>query len=183
MEKIQADTVERWDVLQSEITVTYRFAEPQEPAAIVLPRADRLDSRNQPPETLQTLGDPLKRRRLNLKLLQQNVAEKLSVHTASLRNWEVNRTKPELVYMPAIIRFLGYNPLPPARNWAAKLTHGRTALGLTQKQAAQQIGVDASTLARWERGEREPTGLFLAKVTRFLGVVEKSWSQETAQTA
>ena len=31
-----------------------------------------------------------------------------------------------------------------------------------------QIGVDPSTLARWERGEREPTGAFLERVKRFL---------------
>jgi transcriptional regulator with XRE-family HTH domain len=35
--------------------------------------------------------------------------------------------------------------------------------------AATEIGVDQGTLARWERGEREPTGALLENVTRFLG--------------
>ena len=30
------------------------------------------------------------------------------------------------------------------------------------------MGVDASTLARWERGEREPAGAFAARATKFL---------------
>jgi DNA-binding XRE family transcriptional regulator len=50
--------------------------------------------------------------------------------------------------MPAIIRFLGYNPIPPASTWAEKLVQRRTILGLTQRDAAQQIGVDPSTLAQ-----------------------------------
>jgi transcriptional regulator with XRE-family HTH domain len=32
-----------------------------------------------------------------------------------------------------------------------RMTHG-----LTQKESARRIGVDPSTLARWERGELEP---------------------------
>ena len=48
-----------------------------------------------------------------MKLLQRQVAEQLSVDKASIANWEGNRRKPGVEYMPAIIRFLGYNPLPP----------------------------------------------------------------------
>jgi transcriptional regulator with XRE-family HTH domain len=46
------------------------------------------------------------------------------------------------------------------------------SLGLSQKEAARRIGVDASTLARWERGEREPLGALRARVDMFL--VERS---------
>lgn len=70
--------------------------------------------------------------------------------------------------MPAIIGFLGYNPLPPATTPAEELVRRRTILGLSQKEAAKRIGVDPSTLAKWERGEREPTGRFLGRVKGFL---------------
>ena len=60
--------------------------------------------------------------------------------------------------MPAIIRFLGYNPLAPLYQWSDRLVNYRIALGISQKESARRIGVDPSTLARWERGEREPTG-------------------------
>ena len=44
----------------------------------------------------------------------------------------------------------------------------RTSQGLSQKEAAGRIGVDHGTLARWERGEREPSGEFLLRVNQFL---------------
>jgi transcriptional regulator with XRE-family HTH domain len=45
-------------------------------------------------------------------------------------------------------------------------------LGLSQKESAKSMIVDQSTLARWERGEREPTGTFLTRVVRFIGEAE-----------
>jgi len=41
-------------------------------------------------------------------------------------------------------------------------------LGLSQKEAAMRLGVDPTTLARWERGEREPMGTFELRAQRFL---------------
>lgn len=38
---------------------------------------------------------------------------------ANVRN--SNRPAVDFRYMPAIIEFLGYNPLPPATNWAERL--------------------------------------------------------------
>ena len=130
-----------------------------------------------------TLADHLRRRRLTLKLLQRQVAEQLGVDKTSIHNWETNHTKPGLQYMPAIIRFLGYNPLQPSDRWADRLVMSRTALGLSQKESARRIGVDPSTLARWERGERVPTGAFAARVLRFVTAAEATWSPAAARTA
>jgi transcriptional regulator with XRE-family HTH domain len=121
---------------------------------------------------LKTLGDHLLRRRLTLKLLQRDVADQVGVDKTSIYNWENNRSKPGLAYMPAIIRFLGYNPLPPSDKRSDRLVGCRRALGISQKQAAAQIGVDQSTLARWERGEREPTKGFALRAARFVASVE-----------
>ncbi len=44
----------------------------------------------------------------------------------------------------------------------------RTTLGLSQKESAKQLGVDLGTLAKWERGERAPTGTFLTRAMQFL---------------
>src|SRR5664280_922010 len=63
--------------------------------------------------------------------------------------------------MPAMKRFLGYSPLPPQKNVGEQFARHRTALGITQKDATRQIGVDPGTLALWERGERAPRGAFL----------------------
>ena len=169
VESVVANTVERWGVAQSEIAIVYRFGQPAEAAVLVLPRSHKLQMRKRPPDQLNTLADHLLRRRLVLKLLQREVAESIGVSTASIVNWESSKSKPGHNYMPAIIRFLGYNPLPPSNTWAGRLVGSRTALGLSQKQAAKQMGVDASTLARWERGERKPAGLFASRALHFVG--------------
>jgi hypothetical protein len=56
VERIAADTVERWGVPQSTITVTYRFAQPSEAAAVILPQSYPIAAAG-PPEELNTLGD------------------------------------------------------------------------------------------------------------------------------
>jgi site-specific DNA recombinase len=66
VESVQANTLERWGVQETEITVTYRFSQPSEPAPLVLPRSHRLSTRNRIPEKLETIGDHLLRRRLAL---------------------------------------------------------------------------------------------------------------------
>jgi len=48
------------------------------------------------------------------------------------------------------------------------LVRQRTSLGLSQEEAANRIGVDQGTLAKWERTEREPAGAFRGRVKRFL---------------
>jgi transcriptional regulator with XRE-family HTH domain len=50
---------------------------------------------------------------------------------------------------------------------ACRLLH-RTSLGLSQKASVREVGVDLSTLARWERDEKKPTGMDLIRVERFL---------------
>src|SRR5215472_17042951 len=67
----------------------------------------------------------------------------------------------------AIICFLGYAPQPPADDWATRLGLARTALGLSQRNPPHRV--DQSTLACWERGEREPTGIYATQAQRFFG--------------
>ena len=168
VEKVEANTVERWGVQQSEITISYRFSQPDESAALVLPRSHRISTRNRVPDQLNTIGDHLLRRRLMLKLLQKDVAEQIGVDKSSIGNWELNRTTPAFEYMPVIIRFLGYNPIPPSDKWSERLVQCRTVLGIPQKESAKRIGVDPCTLPRWERGEREPSGAFARAASQFV---------------
>ena len=73
--------------------------------------------------------------------------------------------------MPAIIAFLGYNPKPKPEALPEQLVWFRKGKGWTQKDFAKALGVDQTTLARWERGERAPTGKYHALITAFLLVV------------
>ena len=165
---VQVDTVEEGGVKQSKITVTYRFSQPDQPMPLVLPQSYSTGSVIRIPVKPRTVGDHIRLRRLGLKLLQKDVAEQLGLDKTSIFNWEGNKSSPEIRYMPAIIDFLGYDPLPEGNGWGERLVRQRTALGLTQKESAQRLGVDPSTLAKWERGEREPAAAHLVRVKRFL---------------
>lgn len=55
--------------------------------------------------------------------------------------------------MPAIIRFLGYNPFPEPTNIPERLLAKRRAMGWSIEDAAGQLGVDAGTWGAWECGQ------------------------------
>ena len=57
-----------------------------------------------------SLGEHLRRRRLDLKLSQAAVAKRLGADEASVWNWEKNRSSPALRFVPRIIEFLDYLP-------------------------------------------------------------------------
>jgi DNA-binding transcriptional regulator YiaG len=58
----------------------------------------------------QTLGEHVRKRRLELELTQKQAAERLGVKLWTVLNWEKRHTEPPIESMPAIIRFLGYDP-------------------------------------------------------------------------
>ena len=122
------------------------------------------------PKAINTIGDHIRKRRLDLRLLQEQVAEQIGVHEMTITNWEVNATVPEVRYVPAIIQFLGYNPLSAAGSIPERLAMARRALGLSQRKMAKKLGVDPATLMGWETGRHRPTG-------KSLNLIEKAISQ------
>lgn len=58
----------------------------------------------------KTIGEHIKRRRLELHLLQRDVAGLIGVHPESVKNWERGVLKPMIRHLPKIIEFLGYTP-------------------------------------------------------------------------
>lgn len=67
------------------------------------------------PEEPKTIGEHLKRRRLDRGLRQKDVARELGVDFKIYENWEQEKYEPEDRFFPAIIRFLGYDPSPAPR--------------------------------------------------------------------
>ena len=122
------------------------------------------------PKHLKTLGDHLRKKRLDLGLLQKEVAEQLGVDTASICNWESNEVQPMVHCLPAILAFLGHNPLPEAVDLIGKLKRLRSTLGLAQEQLAQKLGIDESTIAGWERGDNTPVGAYRKLLENFMAV-------------
>jgi len=107
------------------------------------------------PKELKTLGDHLRKKRLELGLLQKDVAKILGVSQDTIYNWENNRTSPGFRSIPKIIKFLGYIPydiqgLSPGEEFRLL----RRTLGLSQEKLAKKLGIDPSTLWRWEKGKK-----------------------------
>ena len=120
------------------------------------------------PKTLNTLGDHLRKRRLDLKLLQKELAQKIGVDKTSIYNWENNRISPSFYFIPKIIEFLGYVPYDTKANTLGeKIKTYRKILGLTQKKLANLLDIDTSTIGHWERGKNRPTKRHLKNLTTY----------------
>ena len=120
------------------------------------------------PLELRTIGDHVRARRLDLGLFQKDVAKRIGVSTDTITNWEKRRSNPTLRVWPIVIGFLGYDPRPTGRTVGEKLRLHREGLGISCVDAAGIMGIDPSTLAKWELGKREPQGRFVPLVARFL---------------
>ncbi|MGO9337543.1 MAG: helix-turn-helix domain-containing protein [Terracidiphilus sp.] len=86
----------------------------------------------------------------------------------TITGWEGNATVPEVRYMPAIIQFLGYNPLPVGIGLPERLATERKALGLSQRKMAKRLGVDPATVMGWEAGRHQPTEKSLDVIAKVL---------------
>ena len=103
------------------------------------------------------MGDHIRKRRLDMGLLQKEVAIILGADGATITNWELNHNFPQLRFIPTIIEFLGYWPYDtPGDNLGQEIIAKRIKLGLTQKELALLLDVDPSTLGRWEQGRGQP---------------------------
>lgn len=119
------------------------------------------------PAQLDTLGDHLRKIRLDRGLSQSDVGRLLKVTTDTVTGWELNRHEPTAKLAKRIIQFLGY--CPQASNSPGKqLYYARLITGKTQKQVAKEIGCDASNLRYIELDRRKPLLQTWAKVQKFI---------------
>jgi transcriptional regulator with XRE-family HTH domain len=120
------------------------------------------------PKEINTLGDHIRKRRLDMGLRQRDVARQIGVNKDTIYNWEMNRTEPEVRLIPGIIKFLGYAPYDPGWTFAQRLKAIRLTLGLSQEQLAKRAGLDESTVLKWEREEHRPSKKKLDALKGFL---------------
>jgi transcriptional regulator with XRE-family HTH domain len=118
--------------------------------------------------SLKTIGDHLRKRRIDLGWRQKEAAEQIGVGQKTVCNWETNATHPEFRYYPSITRFLEYSPFGKPQTLSEELVQYRKVRGLSQQTFACLLRVDPSTLGRWERRDRRPEGKFLRRIESFL---------------
>jgi DNA-binding transcriptional regulator YiaG len=77
---------------------------------VTISRADYLPSSNrgiQVPKEPKTIGQHLKKRRLQLRIFQTQAARRLKVSTVTLSRWECDNVYPTWPHQPAVIIYLG----------------------------------------------------------------------------
>jgi transcriptional regulator with XRE-family HTH domain len=99
---------------------------------------------------------------------QRDVARQIGVNKDTIHNWETNRTAPEVCLIPHIIDFLGYSPYDATWSFGQWLRVVRLALGLSHRRFAERVGVDQSTVLKWEREEHQLTQKKWRSIKKFL---------------
>lgn len=110
-------------------------------------------SRPDYPAEPKTLGEHLKKARLDRGMEQKAAAQAIGCDPGTLINWEKGRVAPDARFWPAILRYLGYDPRPAPETLGGRIRAAREAAGLSEEALARQLGLDPGTLAAWERGE------------------------------
>ncbi|HUX92421.1 MAG TPA: helix-turn-helix transcriptional regulator [Ignavibacteriaceae bacterium] len=93
------------------------------------------------PVVLNSIGDHIRKRRVELKLFQKDVAELIGVQTDSIVNWELNRFTPQVHQLPKIIEFLGYVPFGISGDtFSSKVKAFRKEARIESKKACHVVG-------------------------------------------
>lgn len=110
------------------------------------------------PVELKTLGDHLRKKRLDEGLLIKDLAEILGVQVESVSHWENNRLSPQLRFIPRIIHFLGYIPYDMKdKTVGEQMLICQSILGETHEDLAKRLGVCPGTVLRWINNQSTPT--------------------------
>lgn len=102
-----------------------------------------------------TLGDHLRRHRLELGLYQKDVAAKLGVTASTIWTWEHGWTV-DTRYVARVISFLGYNPIEYPEDTLERLAWYKQVNGLTLEQLGTEMGRDPEQLADGSSGRHKP---------------------------
>lgn len=109
------------------------------------------------PADPKTIGEHIRKRRMDLGLTQGEVAKHMGVSEDCLCYWENDRNEPRLYQYPSIISFLGYYPLThETETFGGKITRYKHEYGMNNEKLANLLGVDEGTVASWERNKRLP---------------------------
>lgn len=121
------------------------------------------------PKEIRTIGDHVRRRRLDLKMTQKQVAEIISVDESTVWNWESNRTEPLIRHLPIIFLFLGYSPFSTTgQSLGERLQDYRRKTGFSRKKVANAIGTDPGTLGKIEKNDSGCSHKVIRKAINFL---------------
>jgi transcriptional regulator with XRE-family HTH domain len=102
------------------------------------------------PDEPQTIGEHLKKRRIELGLKQTELANLLGVHRGSIQLWERGVGEQGVRSLASIIRLLGYVPFECGGTPGGRLSFLRRCCGKTQEEFAEMNGCSPQSIWRWE---------------------------------
>lgn len=109
------------------------------------------------PQVPQSLGEHLRRRRLDLGLSQEKAGARFGISFTAYNGWEGDRISPGIGKWPLICEFLSYDPSPPPCDTFPEAVFAlRRRLGLDKHQFAKRVGVDVKSVRNWESSKRVP---------------------------
>lgn len=113
----------------------------------------------------KTIGEKIFNRRLELGLLQSDVASIIGVCTESISNWENNKGEPQIQFYPKVIEFLEYFPFViDTSTFGGMIKKYRYFKGLSQENFALKLGVNESTIYHYENGIHKPSMTMIKKL-------------------
>lgn len=120
------------------------------------------------PDTLVTVGDHIRKTRIERDLTQKDVALVLGVDEDSIVSWEMRGTEPMVQHYPKIIRFLGYYPfMEDTETLGGTLLMSRRMHGLSANELGKWLGVHGTTILSYEKNKTVPSQRTLALYYEF----------------
>ncbi len=120
------------------------------------------------PKIPNSVGQHIRKRRMDLGLLQKDLARKWGVSEDTITGWENGRSDPQIPFFPTIILFLEFNPMERKNNTLAEHIYAyRCANGLSCKRLGKLLAVDASTVRAWELEKRLPNIKMLMLMNKY----------------
>jgi DNA-binding transcriptional regulator YiaG len=110
---------------------------------------------------LEAIEERLRKRRIEMELLQKHVASRLGTNEWTYRDWERFGRVPRVRFLPGIIAFLGYYPYPEPTTLKAQLLKQRRLLGYSHEQMGKLLSVNEATYRHWENGLCQPNSAHL----------------------
>ena len=120
------------------------------------------------PQDPRTLGELIRRRRMDLGLTQRTLAKKLGCLQETVLQWEQDVCVPLARRWTRIEAVLGAGLVPDPPGLAGRIRAARLRLGLTQAELAAKAGVDIRTIRNAERGRRVPSRATSARLRTVL---------------
>jgi DNA-binding XRE family transcriptional regulator len=120
------------------------------------------------PKSPKSIGEHIRKRRMDLRLMQKNVADMIGVSECTIYIWEKGKSQPETKYMPEIIDFLGYVPFECPEDILGRLAYFKRIKGLTFPGLGESMGRDHEQLWDWLSFHKRPCRRNLERINRFL---------------